>query len=327
MNNSPILFEIKGGGGWITLNRPQSLNALNHETVQAITDSLLAWEANEQVQYVIIQGEGRAFCAGGDLRMIFEAERSQQASLGSEFFKVEYGLNLIIHNYSKPYVAILDGLTMGGGMGMSMHGTYRVLTENSLLAMPETAIGFFPDVGAAWYLNRCPGKMGLYLGLTSTRFGPADALYLGLGTHYVSSGMLAQLKEDIKKDDGKNLREILAKYHGQPEGPSLLKDSQSLIDGYFNQPTLEKIFEALSKSGSAFARETLHVLKSRSPLSLRKTFDHLKSAETMTIEQVMAADLELAKSWEGSLEFIEGIRAAVIDKDQKPHWPSPPISY
>jgi enoyl-CoA hydratase len=327
IDNPSVLFEIHEGGGWITLNRPQALNALNKEGVQAITAALLAWESQPTVQYVVIQGSGRAFCAGGDLRMVYEAEKIQHAELATEFFKLEYDLNLKIHNYSKPYISLLDGITMGGGLGLSIHGTYRVATENTLMAMPETSIGFFPDVGAAWYLNRCPGETGLYLGLTSARIGPEDALYLGLATHYVPSAGLESLIQDMQARHGEELSLILQKHHHTPAGESSIKARQSMIDGYFNQPTIEAIFQSLSCSDTSFAKETLAQLKLRSPLSLRTTFEHFKKLENCSIEEVMAADLALAISWEKSSEFIEGIRAAVIDKDQKPRWASKPIAY
>jgi enoyl-CoA hydratase/carnithine racemase len=322
-----VLLDVKGGGGWITLNRPSSLNAINTDSVKKIAEALKDWEADHEVNYVVIEGSGRAFCAGGDLRMLYEAVQGKRSAMASEFFKAEYTLNLLIHNYSKPYIALQDGITMGGGMGLSIHGTYRVVTENTIMSMPETAIGFFPDVGAAWFLNRCPGKSGLYMGLTSARVGPTDALYLGLGTHYVPSARLISMKEELSHSNGEQMTDILKKYHQTPEGDSPIKANQSLIDGYFNQPSIEDVFKALSKSQSPFSVETLSVLKQRSPLSLRTTFTHFKKAENMGIQKVMDEDYKLALKWEASNEFLEGIRAAVVDKDQKPKWGSLPIEH
>lgn len=320
-----VLFETSDGGGWVTLNRPQALNSLTVDMVKAIKEMLLKWEGDLEVSYVVIQGEGRSFCAGGDLRKLYDAAKSGQDAGAIEFFKHEYDLNLLIHNYSKPYIALLHGITMGGGMGLSIHGTYRIVTQNTLMAMPETAIGLFPDVGAAWFLNRCPGKSGLYVALTSARFNHADALYMGLATHHVED--LPGLVTDIKLSRGNNIKKILEKWHLPPVGTSEIQTQQSLIDGYFDKNSLEDIFRALAASDSDFAVQTLGVLKQRSPLSLRTTFDYFKQAETMTIEQVMARDFDLASSWIQEEDLHEGIRATLIDKDQKPLWKSKPITH
>ncbi len=324
MTNDFVLFHVERGGGWITLNRPQALNAINLHMVSLIAEHLRKWEADPEVNYVVIQGMGRAFCAGGDLR----GSEDMRSIPQQEFFEAEYGLNLFIHNYSKPYVALLNGITMGGGMGLSIHGTYRIVTENTLMAMPETGIGLFPDVGAAWFLNRCPGKIGLYLGLTSARFGCEDAIYTGLGTHFIPAANLQNVMSEVRAE---NLAEVLKAQSQVPAGESFLKQNQGLIDGFFNQETIEDIFRALVASETGFAVETLAALKKRSPLSLRKTFVYLQAARSMSIEEVMQADLDMMINWvkspESAREWQEGIRAAIIDKDQNPQWLSLPIEY
>lgn len=320
-----LLTELKDQGGWIELNRPAALNALNIEMIEELTSTLNAWRKDPQVSYVTIKGHGRAFCAGGDLRMIFEANHMQQIEKAKYFFQQEYALNLLIHMYPKPYIAILDGITMGGGMGISIHGKYRVATENTVMAMPETAIGFFPDVGARWFLHRCPGKSGLYLGLTATQIGPADALYCGLATHFVSSAKLPMLLQDIHVSQGVNLDSILNQYHTFPSESGYLEKNQDLIEKYFNQVSIEDVFKTLAADKNEFAQQTLEALKRKSPLSLRVTFNHLTTRQGLPIEEIMHQDLKLAETFLGSVEFQEGIRAAVIDKDQNPNWPSTPI--
>lgn len=325
MTEASVLFEKQDGGGWITLNRPHALNALNLEMVQAITEKLIQWEADDDVNYVVIQGNGRGFCAGGDLRAVYEAIQNGNSDAAVEFFKVEYHLNLMIHNYSKPYISLLPGITMGGGMGLSIHGTYRVVSENSVMAMPETAIGLFPDVGAAWFLNRCPGKSGLYVALTSARINYLSALYMGLATHYVPLAGLEGLIEAIRESRGQNLAQVLETHQQRPEGRSVIQEEQSLIDGYFNQNSIEEVFQALASSNSIFAVTNLEALKLRSPLSLRAAFGYLKRAENMSIEDVLEQDLEFARACIQADDLYEGIRATVIDKDLKPVWKSEPI--
>lgn len=326
MIEAPVLFEEIDGGGWITLNRPHALNALNLDMVDAIAERLRAWESSERVAYVVIQGLGRSFCAGGDLRHLYHAHLQGSTKEAFQFFSHEYRLNLMIHNYSKPYLALLHGITMGGGMGLSIHGTYRVVTENTVMAMPETSIGLFPDVGAAWFLNRCPGKSGLFVALTSYRMNHLDALYMGLGTHYVESHRLDDLISQIKGSQGIGLDGLLGSYVLDHKN-SYIQEHQDQIDRLFSQQSLGELFCALESSRMVFAQETLAMLQKRSPHSLRQTFDYLKLAETMSIEEVIARDEELASTWDKVDDFWEGIRAAVIDKDQAPRWSGEPIVY
>lgn len=330
MQKDAVLKEIKGGGGWLTLNRPEALNAMNDDLFIQFSEALNVWEKDDRIKFVIIAGKGRAFCAGGDLTSIEKISNFSTEGI-EDFLTNEFGLNLYIYNYSKPYVSILNGITMGGGMGLSIHGKYRIITEHTLMAMPETSIGFFPDVGGAHFLNQCHGKIGLYLGLTGSRITPADAIHTGLGTHFVPSGNLDQLYDAIVENEGNDLADILDNHHIPPEGESFLKNHRELIDQHFGQSSIEDIFRSLATDQSNFAIHTLKRLREMCPNSLRETFKHLETAKHMTMEQVRLADVNLARDWlskpESTAEWIEGIRAAVIDKDHKPKWTSQPITY
>lgn len=317
-----VLANVSNNIGWLTLNRPDVLNALNLEMTDAIVDHLEKWQEDPTVHRVVIQGNGRAFCAGGDLRQVYQAFQKKDQQLMERFFKHEYNLNRIIHYYPKPYIAILNGITMGGGMGLSIHGSYRIVTDNSLLAMPETGIGFFPDVGASHFLTRCPGSIGLYLGLTGTAIGPADALYSKLATHYLSSEYLPYFLEHLADLHTSKLMEDFLNLK-RPEAPipeGFLMAQRDIIDSCFNQPTLLAIFGALEQHSSSFAKETLACLKARSPLSLKLTFNLLKNAQKLNFHNAINEELKLSQKMIKESDFMEGIRAAVIDKDRNPQW-------
>lgn len=309
------------------MNRPKAMNAFDDVMMKSLASTLQEWKTASDVTYVVIKGEHKIFCAGGDLKGI--AGDNFDALLPA--IKNAYKIVSLVHNFTKPSVAIMDGITMGLGMGMSIPGPYRIITENSKLGMPEAAVGFFPDIGAAYFFNRCPGKIGLYLGLTATIIGPQDAMFTGLGTHYVPSEEIEELLTRIRMAHGKNLDEILQHHHRPYEGKAPFEAHQHIIDDCFNQPSVEKIFQALAQNGSEFAAQTLSRLKAISPLSLRATFDLFKAAETMTMDEVIEENLNRYLKWvttpESRSELQEGVRALLIEKDKNPKWLSPPIEY
>src|SRR4051812_146539 len=240
-----ILFGREGGGATVTLNRPQALNAFTLDMYRRFDPMLRAWADDPSIRAVLIRGAGeRAFCAGGDVRAIYEAGRglSGDRALTSTFFREEYELIRRIHRYLKPYVAIIDGITMGGGAGVSVNGAYRVATERTMLAMPETGIGLFPDVGATRFLNLCPGQIGRYLGLTGARVGAADSLYCGFATHFVPREQLPALVAALAQMDDRagRVEQILAGFAGDP-GRAPIADRQTAIDRCFAGVTVEAI--------------------------------------------------------------------------------------
>ena len=329
-----ILFGHHGGVATVTLNRPQALNAFTLGMYRHFAPVLRAWEDEPGVHAVIILGaEGRAFCAGGDVRAIAEAGRgiSGDRMLTSRFFWEEYELIRHIHRYPKPYLAVIDGITMGGGAGVSVNGAYRVATERTMLAMPETGIGLFPDVGATRFLNLAPGHIGRYLALTGARLGPADARYCGFATHFVPRQRVADLLgalEHLPWRDGGETAQIeaaLSAFAADPGG-SPLAARRSAIDRTFAGDTVEAVLDALaaeaSTSGSdaQWAAETRAGLVTKSPTSLKVTLRQLIVGRGYDIERALALEYRLTQHFMQGHDFYEGVRAALIDKDQQPRW-------
>ena len=311
-----ILFEFRGGAGRIMLNRPQALNALTHGMILALDAKLADWATDDAVDRVVIEGAGtRAFCAGGDIRDLYAVMGRGDAAFVETFYRDEYRLNHRIHTYPKPYVALIDGVVMGGGVGVSIHGSHRVVTENALFAMPETGIGFFPDVGGAWFLPRMPGEIGMYLGLTGTRLGPADALYCGVATHYVPAENLTETLDELD--------ELVS---GVADlGPAPLAEHRAAIDRCFSGDSIEAIIEALEAEAMEtedgdWAAETLAVMAAKSPTSQKVAFRQMRRGAGLDFAAAMALEFRLSQRFCAGADFREGIRAAVIDKDRDPTW-------
>jgi len=320
----PVLFSVRKQIGFITLNRPRALNALTLPMLDAILGKLQEWLHNHSVHAVVIHSTcKRSFCAGGDLRSIYEAGKRNDLTFLENIFRKEYTLNCLIHSYPKPYIAFINGIAMGGGLGISIHGSHCFLSEKSLLSMPETSIGFFPDIGATTFLNNAPGKTGLYLGLTGNPFQTADALYAKIGTHYVSSTQQQQLfsaLENLPKKSHKAIDTLVKDYTDKPPA-SLLKTNQELIDALFKGNALSEIFRTLKENKTPFAQETLQTLKKRSSMSLCITFEQLKRGEKLTtFAERMQIEFNLAQHFIRSHDFFEGIRATIIDKDKTFRW-------
>jgi enoyl-CoA hydratase/carnithine racemase len=317
---SQLLTHIDSGIGWITINRPEALNALNSKMFNGIADALHEWGNDSTLRYVVIQSAGgKAFCAGGDVRSAAIAISEGKDSIVADFFRHEYKLNSTIYNYPKPYIALIDGIAMGGGLGVSILGSHRIVTENAKLAMPESTIGFFPDVGASTFLNYAPGSVGLYLALTGFIMNAADSLWTGLATHFIPSSQLTQFKNEIQED--RSLDQILENYKKSPEEKGFLEHHFDQINHHFDKSSLQEIFESLKNDPSPFAQNTYNTLLSKSPTSLSVIFHLFRYVvPPLSFEERLKVDFRLTLAFHKGHDFIEGVRALLIDKDKLPRW-------
>lgn len=309
-----LLISRAGVLGKLVLNRPAALNALSLDMCRAMDAQLHEWLREDGVEAVVIRQAGaRAFSAGGDVRQLY----GQSVAERQRFWRAEYRLDALIRRYRKPYIAFVDGIVMGGGFGVSGHGSHRVLTENALFAMPETAIGMVPDVGSSYVLARMPGALGLYLGLTGARLKTADALYAGFGTHLVAREHLDALEAGLSA--GGLVDDMLARFAAR-SAPAPLADRRAEIDRHFGADTIEAVVAGLERSASAFARETLEALKMKSPLSLKLAFRLLRESRDRTFEDCLGAEWRIVSRLHEGSDFDEGVRALIIDKDGAPRW-------
>ncbi len=309
--------------GWMLLNRPNTLNALTLSMIRAARPFLTDCASNPSIHMIIVEGAGeRAFCAGGDLKTVYEAKQRRDLSFLDDLFKEEYRFNTLIHTYPKPYLSLIQGIAMGGGLGVSVHGTHRVVSEHALFAMPEVGIGYFPDIGASYFLNKCPGKLGLYLGLTGTSIKAGDALYTGLATHFVPRARHEDLKRSLIEVGPKTreqVSEIVERYvSNAPQAE--LKPHQTEIDSCFEGTSVEEILGNLQECGSDFALQARKTILSKSPLSVKITFEQLKRAQPMSFLEAIEMEYQLSRSFIENPDFFEGIRAVVVDKDKNPRW-------
>jgi len=314
-----ILFSQQNGLGQVLLNRPKALNALTLEMCHELEARLHAWAADDAIAAVVVRGAGgRAFCAGGDIRRLSEAAEAGD-DYAYRFWHDEYRLNALIGHYAKPYAAIIDGIAMGGGVGLSVHGRYRVVSEHTIFAMPETGIGFFPDVGGSFFLPRCPGQIGLYLGLTGHRLNAADMLYAGIATHFVHRARLEALDEALAATPAE-IDAILARFAEHP-GPAHLPGHQAEIDDLFGRPSLAAILAALAASDTEFARHVSETLARKSPTSLALTFREIRAGASLDIDDCLRMEWRMASHAPGNLpDFHEGVRAVIIETHNKPNW-------
>ena len=329
MTADPVLFRTEGRLAVITLNRPQALNALSLEMVAAMDPVLERWAADPGVAAVLVEGAGdRAFCAGGDLRAIYDAgpelARRMAEDPERDFFRREYLLNWRIHHYPKPYVALIDGVTMGGGVGLSMHGSHRVATERTLFAMPECGIGLFPDVGGGWFLPRCPGEIGTFLALTGHRLKAADTLYAGIATDFVPSESLPALIDDLAAADWSDPAEavvdaVLARHATDP-GPAPLAADRPAIDRCFAADTMEAILDCLHDEAGEWADAALAAIGRNSPTSLKVTLQQLRRGGRIDYDSCVTMEYRLVRHCLAGHDLFEGIRAVVVDKDRNPAW-------
>jgi enoyl-CoA hydratase/carnithine racemase len=302
--------------GRILLDRPRALNALDLPMIRACSAILETWRDDPHVHAVVIEGAGdRAFCAGGDIRALRDAQMSGERALADEFFSEEYALNLAIATYPKRYVALIDGICMGGGIGLSVHAPYRVATEYASFAMPETAIGFFPDIGATFVLPRLPGELGIYLGLTGLRVTGSDAVHAGLATHFTPRARLHELSMALAHDG----IAALAAFN-ESLAPFSLAGPRSAIDHCFSATTVTEIVERLEAGGDDWAQAAVKALRQVSPSALHWTLLALRRGRDLTLKQALDAEFALTRTTMAHPDFAEGVRAMVVDKDRKPAW-------
>lgn len=326
-----VLVETRRNIGIITLDRPQALNALTLGMVRRITAALLEWRDDAAIAAVLVRGNGRpgkppAFCAGGDIRFFHLAALAGDPTL-EDFFTEEYQLNHLIHNYPKPYVALMDGVVMGGGMGIAQGGRIRIVTEHSRLAMPETHIGLFPDVGGGYFLSRCPGAVGEYLALTGQVVGAADAIGWGLADAYIPSDQLPMLVEALGHQPVSNAAQVQAAVAAltQPLPPARLSVHRADIDRHFFQPDVPGIAASLQADRSEWAAATLATLRQRSPLMLAVALEQVRRARSMSLADELRMERDLVRHsfhlrGVTASDTVEGIRALAVDKDHHPRW-------
>lgn len=315
----PVIIRVENGVGRITLNRPKALHALTTEMCAEMSKALAAWATAPAVEMLMLDhAEGsRGFCAGGDIRMVAESGRGD-GKAGEEFFAVEYRLNVQIKRFPKPYLAILDGVTMGGGVGISIHGSHRIATEHTLFAMPETGIGLFPDVGGSWFLPRLAGEIGTWLALTGARLKGKDVLAAGLATHFVPSARITELKERVL--GGENLDPVLAEM-SEPAGAPSYADHIEVMNRCFAKSDMTGICLALKMADDDWATEQADILAKRSPLSLSVSLEQLRRGARMTsFEDIMRMEYAIACHIIRTNDFSEGVRAVIEDKDNAPRW-------
>ena len=316
-----IIARIEGHAGIISLNKPATIHALTLDMVHAMTEALLKCKKSRKVKCVIIDhAEGRGFCAGGDINMLRQSALNDGGKTGRQFFHDEYQLNHLLFTYPKPIIAFMDGITMGGGVGISLPARYRVATENTRLAMPETGIGLFPDVGGGWFLSRLEGRVGQFLALTGARLDGAECLALGLATHYLPSEALADAKQRIANEDIERIDGILGTLaKTQPE--ARIVDNIPGINRHFASNRYEDILASLEGEESAWAMKELATLRSKSPQTCKVALRQLATsieledfADNMVMEYRIGSRVLLRP------DFVEGVRAVIVDKDNAPKW-------
>lgn len=327
---SDVIAQIEGRIGCITLNRPKALNALSLEMVRSLTQALLAWQDNPQVLAVAVRGTGKAgpfgaFCAGGDIRFFHQAAHAGDPAL-SDFFTEEYRLNHLIHTYSKPYIAFMDGIVMGGGMGISQGASVRVVTERTKMAMPETNIGLFPDVGGGYFLSRCPGRLGEYLGLTGHMLGGAQAVAAKLADIALPSGMLEPIWETLISSPFENPESVERWVLAQAGAITPEKlTTQAQIDDVFGLPSVSAMLDKLESATDEWSQKTAHALRQRSPLMLHVVLAQIRRARQMSLADDLRMERDMVhhcfhlRSVADS-DTVEGIRALAVDKDHTPNW-------
>lgn len=319
-----VLFSLDGPVGRIHLNKPQTLNALTPTMCAAMHEHLVRWAADDAIHVVVVTGEGgRAFCAGGDVRRVAEVGREDPVA-ARDFFSVEYAMDAAIVTFPKPYVSLIDGIVMGGGLGISVNGRFRIVSEHVMAAMPETGIGLLPDVGATAFLNACPDRIGLYLGLTGARLDAADAIHAGFGTHFVPRDRQPALLEALVDaeylgDDFAIVDGIVSLFAGDP-GASTLRTHQMAIDRLFAADDVGEIVAALAADGSEFAATTAAALGRMSPTSLKITAKQITENKGISPLDALRLEYRMVCHVLERHDFYEGIRAALVDKDRSPRW-------
>jgi enoyl-CoA hydratase len=312
-----IIARKEGAIGRITLNRPKALNALNTDMCEAMTRALMDWRDDADVRAVVVDGAGdRAFCAGGDVVMLHDSGKAKDGR-AEAFWRTEYALNELIHRYEKPYVALIDGIVMGGGVGLSVHGRHRVAGDTTLFAIPETGIGYFPDVGGTYFLPRLRADIGNWLGLTGARLGPAACLEIGVATAFVPTDKHAALIKALADiQDGDEVAGLIQSFTTPaPDGEDVPTEVQ-----LFDRDSVANILSALEADGSDWAAKQAKLIRRKSPMALATTLAALKRGADLDFRDAMTMELDLSLNFLTIQDFYEGIRAQLIDKDRNPQW-------
>ncbi len=323
MSDAEVLFETRGTIGLITLNRPKALNSLTHGMCVAITKQLAAWKTVPSVQAVVVVGAGdKAFCAGGDVVKVTQSYKAGTTEW-RDFFHDEYLMNIAIHEFPKPYISLVDGIAMGGGVGVSIPGDFWVATEKTLFAMPETGLGLFPDVGGGWFLPRLPGEAGMYLALTGARLKAPDLYALGVASHHVASDQIGTVVDALAAADIKDTRDaedVLNRFHVDPD-PAPLAQHFDEIDGAFAGVRVDEILHMLELDESEWAQKQFKILCRKSPTSLKLTLEQLRRGMLLeNFRDVMRMEFRMVCRVMEGKDFYEGVRAILIDKDNAPNW-------
>ncbi len=319
---SDTIIRVERNVGRITLNRPRALNALTHNMVMDIDAALEAWASDSDVRFVLVDGAGeRGLCAGGDIRALYDAVVAGDLSVPTVFFRDEYRMNARIARFQKPYVALMDGIVMGGGIGVSAHGTHRVVTERSRLAMPEAGIGFVPDVGGTWLLGRAPGELGTHAALTSFQMGADDAILCGLADICVGNDKLAELTAALLDcASAEDIQACLRRFETAPQSGAL-RASATWIASCYAHDTVEAILDALQHRAEPAALQAAEDIGRKSPASLKITLRALREARLQDrLEPCLELEYRLAMACMKAPDFREGVRAVVVDKDRNPAW-------
>lgn len=325
-----VLFHVQNGVGRIVLNRPKALNALSVAMVDEIGKQLSAWEQDTQVVLVTVEGAGeKGLCAGGDMRSFYDKKDDNVEEHAVNFFGIEYRMNLQMYRYPKPIVAYMNGIVMGGGVGISIFAAERIVTERSKLSMPEMNIGFFPDVGGSYFMNRMPGHMGRYLALTAHLFNGADAIYLDAADHYIESANWDAIKTNIDAHDwtqvanvADELRALLQK-HATAAPASSLAAVQEKVDTHFGHESVADILASLdqaAQAGDEWARETAATLRTKSPISMAVALEQLIRGKNMSAADCFRMEMDMSMHFMHSHDFYEGVRSVLVDKDRNPKW-------
>ena len=319
MELDEVLFVKRGRAGIITLNRPKALNALTLNMVDQMDAQLRAWRTDPSVEFVIVRGAGeKALCAGGDIRALYESGKAG-TSYVIDFYAREYKLNTLIKRYPKPYIAFINGIVMGGGVGVSVHGSVRVCGEGTMFAMPETGIGLFPDVGGTFFLPRCPGLTGTYVGLTGVRLDVTDTKFTGIATHVVPIAQHEALLAELA-DSSETMERVLNKFALTGQDQSKFAGIQHLIDRHFSADTIEGVIASLKADPSLFSEQALKALMAKSPTSVKVTFRQLREGAKLSFEDCMRLEFRLTNRFMRGHDFYEGVRAVIIEKDNTPQW-------
>jgi len=326
-DNRDIILEQKGRCGLVTLNRPKALNAVSYDMIALMEDQYIEWAGDADIYGIILQSsDTRAFCSGGDIKALYEWKKAGQLDKILQLYTTEYQHNWTLDRFIKPHVALMDGYVFGGGVGVSLYGTHKVGGEKYRMAMPEAGIGFFPDVGASYFLPRLPGHTGMYLALTGEQIDRADAYALGLLTHCINAEEFSAIREAMI--EAEPIDPVLDNRHVDP-GPSRLMKLQETIDLHFSQGSVENILASLEDASAGdkeWATKTIQQIKSNAPFSLKVAFHQVRNTGKPSLEDALALDARIAHKFLTGTDFYEGVRALLIDKDGKPAWSATTLS-